>query len=84
MLAGRIGRPCPQPEVVQAYLTEHTDFTGGIAKTDRICFTCYKSHLALLKQNNPTGRDEDLRPLVESVKTHVGMGTDIINIPTKC
>ena len=75
-------RPCPQPEVVQAYLNEHTDFTGGIAKSDRVCFTCYKSHLALLKQNNPTSRDEDLRPLVESVRTHVGMGSDIISMAT--
>ena len=41
-------RPCPQPEVVQANLHKHTDFTGDISKNDRVCFTCYKFHLALL------------------------------------
>ncbi len=68
-------RPCPEPEVhvVQAYLHQHTDFIGDIAKNDRVYFTCYESHLALLKQNNPTSND-DLRPLVESVRTGVGMG----------
>ena len=46
---------------------------GGIAKNDCVHFTCFKSQL---KQNI------DLRPLVESVKTHVGMGTDIISMAT--
>ena len=43
-------RPCPQPCVIQAYLAEHTDFTGNIASGDRVCLTCYKSHLVLLKE----------------------------------
>ena len=62
-------RPCPELEVhvVQAYLHQHTDFIGDIAKNDHVYFTCYESHLALRKQNNPTSKDDDLRPLVESV-----------------
>ena len=39
-------RYCPQPKVVEAYLREHTDFTMDISESDRVCFTCYKSHLA--------------------------------------
>ena len=75
-------RPCPELEVhvVQAYLHQHTDFIGDIAKNDHVYFTCYESHLALLKQNNPTSKNDDLRPLVESVRTGVGMGYDIIDI----
>ena len=33
----------------QAYLSEHTDFAGDIVRSDRVCLTCYKSHLVLLK-----------------------------------
>ena len=72
-------RPCPQPEAVQAHLSEHTDFTGEISENDRVCFTCYKSHLALVRQNNPISRDDDLRPLVESVNKCVGMDSDIMS-----
>ena len=71
-------RPCPHPDVVQAYLHQNTDFTGDIAKSDRVCLTCYKSHSALTK-TNCTSRDDDLRPLVESVRGCASMGHDIIN-----
>ena len=49
-------RPCPHPDVVQAYLHQNTDFTGDIAKSDCVCLTCYKSHSALTK-TNCTSRD---------------------------
>ena len=75
-------RPCPHPEVVQAYLHETTDFTGDIAKSDRVCLTCYKSHLALTKQTDCASRDDDLRPLVESVRGGVSTGHDIIGTAT--
>ena len=68
-------RHYPQPKVVEAYLREHTDFTMDISESDHVCFTCYKSHLEILKQNHPTSTDEDLRPLalVESVRVYVGI-----------
>ena len=74
--------PCPHPEVVQAYLHETTDFTGDIAKSDRVCLTCYKSHLTLTKQTDCASRDDDLRPLVESVRGGVSTGHDIIGTAT--
>ena len=75
-------RPCPQPNVVQEYLKEHADFTGDISKSDRVCFTCYKSHLALLKQNIPTSDDEDLKAQVQSVRASVDKGSDIVHDAT--
>ena len=56
-------RPCPQPK----YLYEHTDFTGNIVPSDRVCLTCYKSHLVLLKENKPVSRDSDLQSLVDCI-----------------
>ena len=43
-----------------------------------MCTTCYKSHLALLKQNKPTSHDDDLKALVESVSQ--GVAHDISSI----
>ena len=71
-------RPCPQPEKICKYLLEHTDFNGYIADTDRVCFTCYKSHLALLKDNEPISTDNELRPLVESLKCNCIGPDDIV------
>ena len=75
-------RHCPQSRVVEAYLHKCTAFTIDISESDRVCFTCYKSHLQIPKQNLPTSTDEDLRPLVESVRGDVGTGNDIINTAT--
>ena len=72
-------RPCPQPNVVQTYLQENADFTGDISNSDRVCFTCYKSHLALLKQNIPTRNNEDLKAQVQSVRASVDKGSDIVH-----
>ena len=43
-----------------------------------MCTTCYKSHLALLKQNKPTSHDDDLNALVESVSQGVAHGISSI------
>ena len=73
-------RPCPQPHAIQAYLSEHTDFAGDTVRSDRVCLTCYKSHLVLLKENKPISRDDDLKSLVDSRQqnTGTGMAHDII------
>ena len=72
-------RPCPQPNVVEAYLREHTDFAMDISPTDRVCLTCYKSHLEILKQNYPTSTDEDLKSLVEGIRQNKGKDCDAIS-----
>ena len=78
-------RPCPQPHVIQKYLSEHTDFTGEIVNSDRVCLTCYKCHLVLLKDNQPMSTDSDLQSLVVSISTQgksAHMAHDIIRIAT--
>ena len=78
-------RPCPQPHTIQKYLYEHTDFTGNIVPSDRVCLTCYKSHLVLLKENKPVSRDSDLQSLVDCISRQsksTGMAHDIIRAAT--
>ena len=78
-------RPCPQPQIIQSYLYEYTDFTVDIVNSDRVCLVCYKSHLAILKEDKPVSRDDELKSLVDSVSltnTHTSMAHDIIHATT--
>ena len=43
-----------------------TGFEGEIRSHDRVCFTCYKSHLVILKQNKPVSKDSDLQQLIDT------------------
>lgn len=45
-------RTCPQPKVIQKYLTDNTDIVGEICTDDKVCYTCYKSHLIIIKHIN--------------------------------
>ena len=54
-------RPCPQPHIIQIHLSQNTNFVGDILKDDRVCLTCYKSYLVILKQKQPISKDEDLK-----------------------
>ena len=68
-------RPCLQPHIIQAHLSQHTDFDGDILSSDRVCITCYKSHMVLLMQNKPISLDDDLKLLVDSISQQPS-GTD--------
>ncbi len=61
-------RPCPKPQVIQEYLKEHTctGFEGQIQDCDRVCLTCYRSHLVCLQDPKPVSRDSDLRLLLST------------------
>ncbi len=47
-------RAYPQPDNIQKYLRDNTDFSGEIASDDRVCYACYKSHLIIIKLMNIT------------------------------
>ena len=40
---------------------------GDILKDDRVCLTCYKSYLVILKQKRPISKDEDLKVLIDTL-----------------
>ena len=42
-------RPCSQPKLIQKHLTENTDFECTINIEDKVCLTCYKSHIQTLQ-----------------------------------
>ena len=42
---------CPQPSTIEKHLREKMGFDGKIGVTDLVCYSCYRSHLYILKQN---------------------------------
>jgi len=53
----------PEPGMIGAFLSENTDSNESISSNDRVCFTCYKSHLLLLKhlKGSVKSTDSDLK-----------------------
>ena len=75
-------RPCPHPEVVQDFLTQNTHFEEEIGPDDRVCYSCYRSHLVLVKQiqHHPTctSNDSDLRQVIIDVKKGLKDLTEVV------
>ena len=78
----RNDRPCPQPLDIQKYLCERTDFEGCISEGDRVCLTCYKSHLFVLKTNKPISTDDDLKSLNDNLRQQATKAHDLIHRAT--
>ena len=66
-------RKCPDPVLIQRFLQQNTDFSGQICTEDRICYSCYKAHLIIIKHTNNTtsSTDQDLCCIIDRVKTEL-------------
>ena len=62
----------PEPGMIGAFLSENTDSNESISSNDRVCFTCYKSHLLLLKhlKGSVKSTDSDLKTLIDKTCQH--------------
>ena len=72
-------RVCPQPQVIQKYLRDNTDFVGEICIDDKVCYTCYKSHLIIIKHINSTvsSTDADLHLLIAQIQQNIPRVSDV-------
>ena len=61
-------RSCPQPDVIEQHLRETIGFEGHIATADKVCYSCYKSHLVILQESRNTSRDSDLEGIISTLK----------------
>ena len=61
-------RHCPNPEHIQKHLQVHTGFEGEISPTDKVCETCYRAHLTLLKLEEDSD-STDFESLVNRLKS---------------
>ncbi len=60
-------RKCSNPRKIEEYLRKHTDFDGHILENDKVCHTCYKSHLIILQTSNCPSTDADLEQLINDL-----------------
>jgi len=72
-------RKCPNPSIIQKFLSDNHDFVQNISDTDRICNTCYKSQLVLIKHatNSVESMDSDLNALISQLKSQLSELTTI-------
>ena len=64
-------RLCPDPKRITHYLAEKTGFEGEIPEGGKVCFTCYRSQLQMLKEERVVSTDTDLIQLISTLKLSV-------------
>jgi hypothetical protein len=67
---------CPQPQLIQKHLQDNTGFEGTIRAQEKVCFTCYKSHLFIINEQRTVSRDTDLEHLI----SHLRQGSEVVPI----
>ncbi len=72
-------RPVPEPVVLQHFLNTNTEFKGTFQPDDRVCYTCYKSHLIAVKHVNNlvTSTDADRTDLLSEIKQNLPRLSDV-------
>ena len=63
-LRNSIVRQCPDPQKIQHYLAEHTEFEGKLSEQSVVCFSCYRSQLCMLKSFEGKSTDSDLSDVI--------------------
>ncbi len=76
-------RACPNSEVINKYLLEHTGFEGTISSNNKVCFSCYKCQLEILKDNDLFSSDTHLSQLITSMNNQPKSVKCINDVSTK-
>ena len=64
-------RPCPNAQVIREHLQESAGFEGTLGTGDKVCFSCYKSHLIILQQEKAVSKDSDLLSILDEYRHKV-------------
>ena len=79
-LKGSSPRTCPNPGIIQEYLSKNTGFEGVISSECKVCFACYKSHLQILKCVKTISTANGLLALINALKLILKPTKDICSI----
>ena len=58
---------CPNSNLINKYLLEQTGFEGNLTNNSKVCFSCYKCQLEILKETSLSSTDTDLSQLITSL-----------------
>ena len=61
-------RVFPEPKVIEAHLRNTAGFEGTISTGDKVCFSCYKSHLIILQNDKKINSDSHLQLLLQNTR----------------
>ena len=67
-LKGIVERSCPDPILIQQHLQEKTGFEGTLSVESKVCYTCYKSHLQVIRNLNVVSNDSSLADIIGQLK----------------
>ena len=73
-------RQCPQPTLIQEHLKDNAGFEGQIHAQDKVSYTCYKSHLAILQGHKIASTDSDLQELVSQFSSQISTPNELSTV----
>ncbi len=69
-------RSCPNSDLINKILLQQTGFEGNLSNSSKVCFSCYKCQLELLKETQLSSTDSDLSHLIATLNSK--------QVPLKC
>ena len=73
-------RTCPDVASISMYLAEKTGYEGTLKEDDKVCFSCYKFHLHILKCIEKESTDTDLEGLIEGIKHTILKPKQVVSV----
>ena len=70
-------RSCPDSLRIRKHLADRTGFQGEIIEGAKVCYSCYKSHIRILRDDDTDSTDDDLLGIIVSLKMSLGSVSDI-------
>ena len=73
-------RTCPDVASISMYLAEKTGYEGTLKEDDKVCFSCYKFHLHILKCIEKESTDTVLDGLIEGIKHTILKPEQVVSV----
>ena len=61
-------RPCQNAELIGEHLRDRAGFEGTLTSGDKVCYSCYKSHLVILQEGKKFSKDSDLQSILHDFR----------------
>ena len=65
-------RLCPNAKLIGEHLQESAGFEDTLISGDKVCYSCYKSHLVILQEGKTLSNDSDLQSILHDFRQKIG------------